>query len=97
MKKKLLILFFIVIMAGIYHMAQAQSVIEEKSALAGTVSWTAQAGSMVKEGSDLVKIDTMTGETAASRASSDGTVREILVHPGEKITVGQIVARITAE
>ncbi|TCS80505.1 biotin/lipoyl-containing protein [Pectinatus cerevisiiphilus] len=99
MKKNILIVFFIGIcaLAGIYHMAEAQAVIDQKSVLSGTVSWTAQPGIAVNEGAALVKITTMTGETAASRASANGTVSEILVNPGEEISVGQVVARITAE
>ncbi|WP_196593099.1 biotin/lipoyl-containing protein [Pectinatus sottacetonis] len=96
MKKKLLLAFIIGIgiIAGIYHMATAQSMINEKSALSGTVSWTAVPGNNVTQGSELVKISTITGSTTACRASADGIVKEILVHPGEKIEAGQIVARI---
>lgn len=85
------------ILTGAYHIAAAQASIDEKSVLAGTVSWTAQPGSSVQQGSPLVKINTLTGESAASRASQDGTVKEILVQPGDKVAVGQVVARIFAQ
>ncbi|WP_182187762.1 biotin/lipoyl-containing protein [Pectinatus frisingensis] len=99
MKKKILgiVLVGIIALAGIYHMASAQAVTNEVSALSGTVSWTAQPGATVQEGNDLVRIETMTGSTAACRASADGVVKEVLVSPGQMIKSGQIVARIVVQ
>ncbi len=96
MRKSILIIIFawVCIFSSGYHMASAQSSVDEISALAGTVTWTAQPGTTVKEGSDLVKISTMTGSITACRASSDGTVIQILVHPGESIKAGQVVGKL---
>lgn len=77
-----------------YHAANAAPLVDETSVLNGTVTWTAQAGTAVKQGSTLVNISTLTGDTSACRASADGTVAEVLVKPGSTIKPGEVVARL---
>jgi len=99
MRKKisLIILLGVIIMTGICQQVSAQSIINEKTVLSGKVSWTIQPGIMVKQGSALVNIATLTGEITACRASADGIVQEVLVHPGDNIGNGQIVVKIIRE
>ncbi|MBB5336370.1 biotin/lipoyl-containing protein [Pectinatus brassicae] len=92
-----IVLLCMMMVIGIYQQASAQSVINEKTILSGKVSWTIQPGIMVKQGSALVNIATLTGEITACRASADGIVQEVLVHPGDNIGNGQIVVKIIRE
>lgn len=78
--------------AGSLAMGNAQ--VEQKAVVGGTVSYTITAGSVVKSGDSLVEISTLTGTTSASRATVDGTVKQILVKQGDEIKAGQVVAYI---
>lgn len=48
----------------------------------------------MQEGAELVKVSTLAGPATASKATTDGIVREVLVDVGEQINSGTIVARI---
>lgn len=95
MKRKLIaMLLFACLAAGGVHMALAGGA-DVRSVLGGTVTWTVPVGTHVEEGSELVRISTLTGSSAAARANMAGTVREVLVRPGDVINKGSIVARIS--
>lgn len=67
---------------------------QQHSVLTGTVSEEdlVKTGMKVKTGDVLVKIHSVSGgSVAAARADFAGTVREVLVRPGERITAGQTV------
>ena len=68
---------------------------EACAVISGTVSWTAAAGAEVEEGSELVRIRSLTGgEIAAARSSGKGRVVEVLVQPGDELVKNKPVARI---
>lgn len=96
MKKRNIIFILVIVIfmvcAGSLAMGNAQ--VEQKAVVGGTVSHTITAGSVVKSGDSLVEISTLTGTTSASRATVDGTVKQILVKQGDEIKAGQVVAYI---
>ncbi len=77
------------------HVVMAGSNIEVRSSLSGDVTWTAAVGTQVYEGSEIVRVSTLTGEAVAARAVEGGTVSDMMVRPGDKVFAGQVVARIT--
>jgi biotin carboxyl carrier protein len=95
-KKSIIVMMigFLLIAGGL--LVTASSVVDQKASLAGTVTsdGLVKAGQSVHEGDVLVKIDTITGAISASRATTNGIVKEVLISPGAKIAAGDIVARI---
>lgn len=95
-KKSIIVMVigFLLIAGGLF--VTASSVVDQKASLAGTVTSNGlvKPGDSVKEGDVLVKIDTITGAISASRATTNGVVKDVLVSPGVNIAVGDIVARI---
>ena len=83
-----------VLLLGV-HVVKAGSSIEVISSLSGDVTWTAAVGTQVSEGSEIVRVSTLTGEAVAARAVENGSVSAVMVKPGDKIFAGQVVARIT--
>lgn len=96
MRKIMAVCLFLGITAFAVHAVMAGMADDIQSSLSGTVSWTAEKGSAVVPGSELVRIKTLTGEAAAARAAADGTVEDILVAVGDEVSVGQVVARVAA-
>lgn len=94
MKRILLVMLTLALLLVGGHAVLAGSGQEIRSSLSGEVTWTTAPGTPVAEGSELVRISTLTGEAVAARALSDGRVEAVLVHPGETVAVGQVVARI---
>lgn len=68
--------------------------IEQKAVLSGTVTSVIAEGSNVKTGDSLVEISTLTGTTAAARATVNGTVSKILVKVGDTVSPNQVVIYI---
>ena len=94
MKRNLvLVLLAVVLVVGV-HTVLAGTMVDEKAVLSGTVTWTVETGATVQEGSELVRIATLTGSVAAARSSTRGTVQDVLVHNGDTIKNGTVVARI---
>ncbi len=63
--------------------------------LGGTVTWAADPGEEVAEGSELVRVAALAGgEAVAARSKVSGVVRETRVRVGDRITSGAVVARI---
>ena len=93
-KKRIYIMAVLVrFLFGIYTVL-AGSLLDQKSVLAGKVVSKISVGASVQEGAELVKVSTLAGTATASRATTDGIVREVLVDVGEQINSGTIVARI---
>jgi biotin carboxyl carrier protein len=97
-KKYILYMAVLLVLAMATWVFAADNLVEEKSVLAGTViaDKLAVAGQAVKEGDVLVKVDTITGSAAAARATVDGTVRSVLVMPGNHLKPGDVVVKIEA-
>ena len=94
--KKSILLSVVCILALSVWVASAVNLIDQQSVLAGRVAPQnlVSVGAPVKEGTILVRVESITGAAVAARATRDGVVREVLVKPGELIKVGQVVARI---
>lgn len=94
--KKTILLGVVGILALSVWVASAVNLIDQQSVLAGRVvpQNLVSVGAPVKEGTILVRVESITGVSVAARATRDGVVREVLVKPGELIKVGQVVARI---
>lgn len=97
MRRMLAVCLFLGITAVAVHAVMAGMADDIKSSLSGKVSWTAEQGSAVTPGSEIVRIKTLTGEAAAARAAESGTVEEMLVAVGDEVSAGQVVARVAAE
>jgi biotin carboxyl carrier protein len=89
-----LVIGFVLIVGSL--LVNANSVVEQKASLAGTITSNGlvKPGTTVREGDVLVKIDTITGAIPASRATANGVVKEVLVSSGVSVAVGDVVARI---
>jgi len=94
MKRKLVLVLLAVVLVVGAHTVLAGALVDEKAVLSGTVTWTVETGTPVQEGSELVRIATLTGSVAAARSSTKGIVRDVLVHNGDTIKKGTVVARI---
>lgn len=65
------------------------------AAIGGEVTWVAEPGTEVSEGSELVRISALSGgEIAAARSKYNGVVREACVKKGDAIASGAVVVRI---
>ena len=69
--------------------------VEAKAVLSGEVSWTINKGETVTEGTELIRIRTLTGEITAARAPRKGKVIEVMVQPGDEVKRGAVVAKMT--
>src|SRR5207248_5015806 len=67
-----------------------------ESVTEGTIlEWTVKVGARVKEGDTVVEISTDKVDMELP-APASGTIAEILVQEGDTVTVGQVIARMTA-
>ena len=92
-KAIIIITILLLVMAGSLIVA-ASAAVDQKGVLAGKVVSVLAAGTTVREGDILVKVETLTGAVPAARATTKGVVAEVLVKPGDSIKIGDIVARI---
>jgi len=97
MRKMLAAVFLALLLVFCVHTVMAGAGTEVRSGLSGDVTWVVSPGTEVSEGAELVRISTLTGESAAARSPQNGTVTEVMVHPGEKIATGTVVARVAAK
>ena len=68
--------------------------VEQSSVLQGKVLTVVQPGAAVKEGDVIASVDSLVGAVPAVRASADGVVKEVLIHPGDTIEKQTVVAVI---
>ena len=94
MKKALMFGLFLGVMLLAVHALTAEAAVDAKSGIAGTVTWTAEPGSALAAGAEIVRVRTLTGEVAAARVEADCSVSEMLVAVGDDIAAGQVVARL---
>ncbi len=94
MKKALMFGLFLGVMLLAVHALTVEAAVDAKSGIAGTVTWTAEPGSALAAGAEIVRVRTLTGEVAAARAEADCSVSEMLVAVGDDIAAGQVVARL---
>lgn len=97
MKKMLAAVSLVFLLVFCVHTVMASTGVEVRSGLSGEVTWVIPAGTDVSEGTELVRIATLTGESAAARAPKDGRVEQVMVHPGDKLSPGMVVVRIVAQ
>ena len=69
MKRVLFAGLFLGVMLFAVHALMAGAVMDVKSSLAGTVTWTAEPGSTLTAGAEIVRVRTLTGEAAPSGKS----------------------------
>ncbi len=97
--KKSIIAVTVLLVIGVFawSLAAGQS-IDQRGVLSGRVlpNGLVAVGAMAREGDILVYVETITGPAAAVRANVDGTVREVLVRPGDKVKTGDVLVRIEA-
>ena len=95
-KLMLTVLLMLLGTATLAGVAMAGGLADQRRALNGTVlaEQLAVVGQAVREGDVLVKVQTISGASVAARASSDGTVRQVLVRPGERVAAGQVVVQL---
>ncbi|MEG6585098.1 biotin/lipoyl-containing protein [Dendrosporobacter sp. 1207_IL3150] len=93
--RKSIIVFTLVLIAavGIWSVS-ANALIDQKAVLSGKVTGVVAVGASVCEGDTLASISTITGSLPVARATTDGIVKEVLVHPGDSVRSGDVVARI---
>ncbi len=94
MKKLLWIGCMVFLLSVGVHTALAGTLLEIRSSLSGEVTWTVPVGTTVAEGNELIRISTLTGEAVAARAPGNGTVKEVMIKNGDRISAGNLVVRI---
>lgn len=96
MKKKIFYILGILALVSITSISfvMANAAIPQKSVLTGTVTKTVAKDDVVKSGTPLVEVSTLTGTTAAARATVDGKITNVLVNVGDNVSPGQIVVYI---
>lgn len=96
MKKKYLVAAMLMLMLLIttVGLAMENKQVEQKAVLSGTVTTVITEGSTVKVGDSLVEISTLTGTSAAARATVNGVVSQVLVNTGDEIKPSQVVVYI---
>ena len=70
---------------------------EVKARLAGVVlaEGIVDVGAQVADGQPLLYVQTATqAKSVAATAPRDGTVREVLVRPGQRVERGQVIVRL---
>ena len=93
-KKRVIISLVILLLIAGSLVVAAGPAVDQRGVLAGRVVSLLAPGTAVQEGDILVRVETMTGPVPAARATTKGVVAEVLVKPGDSISVGQVVARI---
>ncbi len=61
------------------------------SVLSGNVVSVSSAGTPVQAGDVLMTVQSLAGPMPAVRADAEGTVKEVLVHPGTQVQQGAVV------
>lgn len=77
--------------------AFASHLIDEMSILKGTVVSVVTVGQTVTEGDELARVETLSGNITAARATVNGTVSEVYVEVGDTIGANTVVAQIAVE
>lgn len=75
--------------AYVYAFAGA---VEEKAVMSGQIVFVVEPGTAVKEGDVLVTVTSLAGTVPASRAASDGVVKEVKVVKGQNLNKQDVVA-----
>lgn len=90
----LLIVTAVITMGAVLYVSA--NTVDQKSTLSGAVlpDRLVVAGASVREGDVLVTVAGVAGPATAVRATTDGIVKEVLVHPGEVIHMGDVLVRI---
>ncbi|HMM20901.1 MAG TPA: hypothetical protein PKA10_09165 [Selenomonadales bacterium] len=96
--KNVIVLALVIVMAVAAWAMAAGSLVDQKGVLSGRVlaQGLSAPGQAVREGDVLVVVDSIAGPAPAVRANVDGTVREVLVKPGDMIRSGDVAVRIEA-
>lgn len=95
-KSIMVITVLLVIVGAVAWVLAAGQTVDQRGVLAGTVvaNGLVAPGALAREGDILVYVNTLTGPAVAVRANTDGTVREVLVKPGDKVKSGDVLVRI---
>lgn len=75
----------------------AGSLVEQRAVLGGKVVAAVSVGAAVREGDELVRVETLAGSATAARATASGVVKAVLVGPGQEIRSGEVVVRLEAQ
>lgn len=93
---KILAVLAVILVLGAWT-AMAGSLVDQRAVLSGTVQSVVAVGASVSEGTELVRVSTLTGSGTAARATHNGVVKEVLVKVGSKIKNGDVVVRLAEQ
>lgn len=71
--------------------------VQHTAVLGGTVANVAPVGQSVKEGDVLLTVNGLAGPMPATRASVDGVVKAVMVHPGTDVHQGEVVIVVASK
>lgn len=93
------IVFFAALLIGVFGVwtAFAGGLVEQRAVLGGKVVSTVSVGAAVREGDELVRVETLAGSATAARATASGMVKDVLVGAGQEIRSGDVVVRLEAK
>ena len=95
-KKMFAVAAFIVLAAGVLFLEDATG--DQRASIGGEVTWVAEPGTRVEEGSALLRVAALSGgEAVAARASVRGVVRKTMVSVGGRVKTGDLIAKIKKE
>lgn len=88
------------VVLGVFAMAAigCAAVTDQRAVVSGVVvaEGLVQEGAKVRQGDILVKVKSLAGGSiAAARATTAGSVSQVLVKPGDKITAQQVVVKVS--
>ena len=71
--------------------------VQHNAVLGGTVASVAPVGASVKEGDVLVTVNALAGPMPSARASVNGVVKAVMVHPGSDVHPGDVVIVVASK
>ena len=95
-KKKLAVILGIIGSLAITSASLAADV-QHIATLGGTVASVMPVGAAVKEGDVLLTVMALAGPMPATRASTGGIVKAVMVHPGSKVQPGEVVVIVESK
>ncbi|MCI1821042.1 MAG: hypothetical protein LKI76_02105 [Megasphaera sp.] len=95
-KKKLAVILGIIGSLAITSASLAADV-QHIATLGGTVASVMPVGAAVKEGDVLLTVMALAGPMPATRASTGGIVKAVMVHPGSTVQPGEVVVIVESK
>jgi len=71
--------------------------VQHTAVLGGVVTSVTPVGAVVKEGDVLLSVNALAGTIPVTRASVNGVVKAVMVHPGSNVQQGEVVVIVESK